>query len=686
MTAPFLSDVGVTMTALQDSDGGMIKELVNKMKLLFNPLAPLMWLTTVILICLISLTLWMIEHGRDEGRFNAQNIETLTTRAQFQILENHEFDVRPQHAMGYFTKEAFINKIPEIFENVMLTLTAHDRLVPVTRRGKVLNNMFCFFSLIWMASYTANLATQLGKDTSTHAFNSLDDLIIKQKTENVKPACVKGSTAYGNWLKKAYPDLEMYEGPGSYKDLYNLLSDNTCSCVLDDFPISIYTTNSPLYCSSGVEIVGNPLAFGNLDMGVGVRKDLPVVREVLSYWIQELRSCKSNIPGGACFGERNMDDLLKMHAETGQCAGKQSSSDDGSLGVQVFLPFIVILTIMCIFSVSFELMYDKKARKALQRHKHLASACRSSSLGNYKTNILSFIKEDYPNVIDEHDEVDYDAWASTWESLMESPQFYNEIMKRISYHYLSTDTTTWKLLRQTRKRLMNQTFVLREVHGFSTVAEGLASTEKGNKGDASSELNGKIGAGEKKHKHIRYTLSIICNCFDILEMLTNRALEEVTERQENFYVRKERVKAAKAKMAAKANSSNSSKNIFSKQGLVSNFNSGINLVNLNSDRIIKETMRDVESHGSPAITALERDSGSLRNVPTKRISGRASLKSAVTLSLERRSASDLQEVVTTLGAEEVGRKSASNEEAVEQPQKEQAAEKAAKSWIDKVFK
>jgi len=71
-------------------------------------------------------------------------------------------------------------------------LTAHDSLSPRTGRGKFINNVFCFFCLIWMASYTANLAAQLGKEHHHTEFESIEELQTLQYTKGIKEVCVKG--------------------------------------------------------------------------------------------------------------------------------------------------------------------------------------------------------------------------------------------------------------------------------------------------------------------------------------------------------------------------------------------------------------------------------------------------------------------------------------------------------------
>jgi hypothetical protein len=393
-------------------------------------------------------------------------------------------------------------KFYDYVEKVLLSLTAHDCLDPITARGKFINNVFCFFCLIWMASYTANLAAQLGKEEHHTLFSSIEELQTLQYTEGVKEVCVKGSTAYASWLAKAYPKLQVLEGPGSYEELFNDLKTGKCSSLIDALPFSIYTTNSPLYCDSGARIVGEPLSFGNVDMGVGLRSDLVVERDVISYWIQQLRNCKSTMRTGACYGENNMDDLMKLYAETGQCSRNDDGESVQSLGVDVFFPFIGIIVIMCLVAVSWEFMHDKKARKALERHLVNNGLCKTDG---YKIDILSYIRKEYPQCFDDQDELDANIWTSIWHEGKDIPGFIEDVVTRLSHHYLRTDMVTWRLLRHTRKRLYNQSFVLAQIHHAE--ADPLRNSER---------TGGNIE--NAKAKRIKYTTSIIHNCLEILEV------------------------------------------------------------------------------------------------------------------------------------------------------------------------
>ena len=63
---------------------------------------------------------------------------------------------------------------------------------------------------------------------------------------------------------------------------------------------------------------------------------------------------------GACYGENNMDDLMKPYAETGQCSQNNESESVQSLGVDNFFPLIGLIIVMCTIAVLWEFMHESK--------------------------------------------------------------------------------------------------------------------------------------------------------------------------------------------------------------------------------------------------------------------------------------------------------------------------------------
>ena len=62
-------------------------------------------------------------------------------------------------------------------------------------------------------------------------------------------------------------------------------------------------TSGQKYCTNDAHLVmvGQPLATGFTSMGVGVSYDNPELVQVLSYWINELRTCNPMSPTSECY-------------------------------------------------------------------------------------------------------------------------------------------------------------------------------------------------------------------------------------------------------------------------------------------------------------------------------------------------------------------------------------------------
>ena len=90
MTVPFISDVGVTLTATGKAEKSLINDILDNMQVLFSPFTWAMWIVTVVLMLMVSLTFWTIEHGmlNDTNRFTANGVASLTVRTQCDIIRN----------------------------------------------------------------------------------------------------------------------------------------------------------------------------------------------------------------------------------------------------------------------------------------------------------------------------------------------------------------------------------------------------------------------------------------------------------------------------------------------------------------------------------------------------------------------------------------------------------------------
>ena len=90
---------------------------------------------------------------------------------------------------GYLTLSGARRNLPRSLGSSFLTLLNMSVLGTTTKRGEVLN--YCLFAVIWMAAYTANLASIMVSDAQTYGTSSIDEL-----NRDGLRACVKRGAAY----------------------------------------------------------------------------------------------------------------------------------------------------------------------------------------------------------------------------------------------------------------------------------------------------------------------------------------------------------------------------------------------------------------------------------------------------------------------------------------------------------
>ena len=91
---------GVTLTATGKAERSVLDDITDKMKVLFSPFTWVMWMVTIALMLLVSLTFWIIEHGmlNENDRFTADSVASLTVRAQYDIIHNEVRTVDAQNS------------------------------------------------------------------------------------------------------------------------------------------------------------------------------------------------------------------------------------------------------------------------------------------------------------------------------------------------------------------------------------------------------------------------------------------------------------------------------------------------------------------------------------------------------------------------------------------------------------
>ena len=66
--------------------------------------------------------------------------------------------------------------------------------------------------------------------TATHVAD-IYDMIEQQEAGKQKPVCLGESTAYGNYLKNALKDLQVYEVPNNNEGFLQGLRDGHCGAM-----------------------------------------------------------------------------------------------------------------------------------------------------------------------------------------------------------------------------------------------------------------------------------------------------------------------------------------------------------------------------------------------------------------------------------------------------------------------
>jgi hypothetical protein len=158
---------------------------------------------------------------------------------------------------GYLNRTTLRSTGVHTLYNSLLTMTAHSSPVVRTNIGLVYSTFFSFFALVWVASFTANLAGILQQSTTLMAFNSVVSLEAAQKNGEVGPACVKASTAYATWLSTAFPNLKLKHHRGSALTLARLVANADCDVMIDSSPQVEFLSSSE--CSLKLHIPGQPL-------------------------------------------------------------------------------------------------------------------------------------------------------------------------------------------------------------------------------------------------------------------------------------------------------------------------------------------------------------------------------------------------------------------------------------------
>ncbi|EJK45309.1 hypothetical protein THAOC_36080 [Thalassiosira oceanica] len=127
--------------------------------------------------------------------------------------------------------------------------------------------------------------------------SDFEDFLAQQQAGTQGALCIGAYTAYGNYLKSAFPDLKYYEIENTSAGALQGLTDGHCEVVINayiyalDFIAEQHEAGGCMINDKAIGVIGAPLGFGLSQMGVGVSNDLEdaqAVTDALSYWMNYL--------------------------------------------------------------------------------------------------------------------------------------------------------------------------------------------------------------------------------------------------------------------------------------------------------------------------------------------------------------------------------------------------------------
>jgi hypothetical protein len=147
-------------------------------------------------------------------------------------------------------------------------ISTQDKATTRTRGGGALNLAWCSFALIWIATYTANLAQVMIVEQRSTEIASLDEMERRGLT-----ACVKRGAAYARHMPELFPHIELVAiDPRFPEEAVAKLKDGACDAYVDSYSTLELIKGLPRHCDEDLVIPAQPLRFGDVDMAVGVRR------------------------------------------------------------------------------------------------------------------------------------------------------------------------------------------------------------------------------------------------------------------------------------------------------------------------------------------------------------------------------------------------------------------------------
>ncbi|GMH46359.1 hypothetical protein TrRE_jg4302 [Triparma retinervis] len=223
------------------------------------PFTTNMWYGTFVVVVFSAIVMWAIEHSHKEDvRFLPPKSKYLVPKV-LQNLNSDEggFKSKPvstrKNERGLFTLDSLTFAFFYFFERGTLTLSGHNVFEPVTVGGRLFNIVYCSFCCVWVATYTANLASILQSEQVHFSIKTIPDLI-----RNEKIACSMGGTAFDTFLADAFPNLQRHTVTGGYAGQQEALIAGSCDAILNAEPVTTYYSHN-VGCQDSMHITGDGL-------------------------------------------------------------------------------------------------------------------------------------------------------------------------------------------------------------------------------------------------------------------------------------------------------------------------------------------------------------------------------------------------------------------------------------------
>jgi len=271
--------------------------------LLFRPFTSDMWLCSLLAALFVSLVFFVTEHGHAPRFMRLVAASGADGVHNSHVLSHHP--VRPLTTTGagedngYFTKAAFRHDLPDAVVPTFASLFGGEAPKALTLKGSLLRLAWAFFTLIFVAAYTANLAAMLADDGYSLSSTTLDDLRGRPSTIKV---CAREGTEYLRWLRVNYDGTNLDFDDVDAGDVWEKLRKQKCDVYADNAAFAQLMASDKEYCGRLYSKRDSALKWGLLDFAFGSLD--PKVADALSYWITELRQCSQKVRGSGCTSGR----------------------------------------------------------------------------------------------------------------------------------------------------------------------------------------------------------------------------------------------------------------------------------------------------------------------------------------------------------------------------------------------